>query len=295
MAQPNYGSIQTNQKLAVSSSFSMRKLSLFLAFMFAAISTIAIMHLTPARLDLLDKEQASWGVPSDDWDQGWMHRFTHPTSRKRLSAVSLSSSQPSIEKVDALMSEAVGMLKELKAEEADAKSGRSGPHLSALGSGDSIAAAPAPADVSYVPNKYDLERNAKYAEQQGLSKSLPACFKINNFDDLAKNEAKRRMNEATAQLSKAYPDWAKGLSIPGVGQTGEWRHDRCLFPRICFKFCLIDAWMQGPAICAAAHHVRWRWSGHHWEWRAGSAGAGAQNGLRKAVRSSVMRSCMEHQ
>ena len=119
------------------------------------------------------------------------------------------------------MTEAVGMLKDLKAEEA---------HRPVSSLSDDAPVAPVapvtPPANEYVPNKYDMERNAKYAEQQGLSKSLPMCFKINKFDDIAKNEAQRRMSEATAQLGKAYPDWAKGLSIPGVGQTGEWRHDR---------------------------------------------------------------------
>jgi len=151
-----------------------------------------------------------------------MHKFTHPEAKVRqILKQRSSSSKPSIEKVNELMTEAVGMLKDLKAEEA---------HRPVLSLSDDAPAAvvspAAPPANEYVPNKYDLERNAKYAEQQGLSKSLPMCFKINKFDDIAKNEAQRRMSEATAQLGKAYPDWAKGLSIPGVGQTGEWRHDR---------------------------------------------------------------------
>jgi hypothetical protein len=204
-----------------------------------AIAGFSLSHIASSNVELIDKQQAAWGVvPAEDWDQGWMHKFTHPEENKGTilkqnrpaSLASLSSSKPSIEKVDELMTEAVGMLKDLKAAEARRP-------VSSLVDDAPAAPAPAapvapvapPANV-YVPNKYDLERNAKYAEQQGLSKSLPMCFKINKFDDIAKNEAKRRMSEATAQLGKSYPDWAKGLSIPGVGQTGEWRHDRSSSP-----------------------------------------------------------------
>mmetsp|Transcript_913 Transcript_913/g.2283 ORF Transcript_913/g.2283 Transcript_913/m.2283 type:complete len:489 (-) Transcript_913:100-1566(-) len=198
--------------------------------------------------DLIDKQQASWGVlPSEDWDQGWLHKFVASggniddaqilSSTKSLNA---EVHTPSIEEVDNLMKEAVGMLKELKAEQevknaktvtvthaklADAVPVVVDPAAPVAPAAPATAPA-APAPAAYVPNKYDLDRDAKYAAQQGINKDLPQCFKINKFDDIAKNEAKRRMSEATAQLGKAYPDWAKGLSIPGVGQTGEWRHDR---------------------------------------------------------------------
>ena len=233
MAQPNYGSIESSHIGGRSVGFNVRRISLLLVFTCVGISALVLYQFNPSRIDLIDKQQASWGVvPAYDWDQGWMHRFTHSSSRKQEKFSSLSLSKPSIQKVDELMTEAVGMLKELKEEEAAAKLSPSKVHLSKLGDQNASqptsvpATAAAPASGVYVPNKYDLERQAKYAEQQGLSKSLPACFKINKFDDLAKNEAQRRMSEATAQLGKAYPDWAKGLSIPGVGQTGEWRHDR---------------------------------------------------------------------
>jgi hypothetical protein len=288
-----------------------------------AIAGFSLSHIASSNVEMIDKQQAAWGVvPAEDWDQGWMHKFTHPEVKngpilmqKSPAALgSRSSSGPSIEKVNELMTEAVGMLKDLKAEEA---------HRPVSSLSDGAPAAPVapvvPPANEYVPNKYDLERNAKYAEQQGLSKSLPMCFKINKFDDIAKNEAQRRMSEATSQLGKAYPDWAKGLSIPGVGQTGEWRHNRSCptahptlglplkfmqgrslhSPRAARPCRVSDAprrgALQGPAVRAAPDPLRRGRRRHHRQRRAGAARARAEDGLRQAVRPALLRPRLEHQ
>ena len=189
------------------------------------------------------QEQASWGVVSaDNWDQGWLHRFTthhgraeavaprqHAAARSSLLHAS-AKPKPSIEEVNALMHQAVGMLQDLEKDKAQqAKATGTAAPASAASSDAPASGSASLANTpgAYVPNRYDRLRNAKYAEQQQKVQDLPMCFKINKFDDMDKNEAHRRLSDATAQLSKSYPDWAKGLSIPGVGQTGEWRHDRC--------------------------------------------------------------------
>jgi len=44
--------------------------------------------------------------------------------------------------------------------------------------------------------------------------------------DVAMETKKRHMREAINELSRAYPEWAKSFHGEGVGQSGEWRHDR---------------------------------------------------------------------
>jgi hypothetical protein len=56
--------------------------------------------------------------------------------------------------------------------------------------------------------------------------SEPMCFKLNGFTDMDRAKAIRRMSEAADNLASSYPDWSKGVSIPGHGQEGEWNHER---------------------------------------------------------------------
>jgi len=62
-------------------------------------------------------------------------------------------------------------------------------------------------------------------KQLALKGDMPFCFKKNSVDT-EKATARRRMEQAAQNLGMSYPSWAKGESVHGHGQDGEWRHDR---------------------------------------------------------------------
>lgn len=71
------------------------------------------------------------------------------------------------------------------------------------------------------------EMKVSRGKQLALKGDMPYCFKRNNADTQKDQAtAHRRMEEAANNLGMSYPSWAKGESVQGMGQDGEWRHDR---------------------------------------------------------------------
>ena len=73
--------------------------------------------------------------------------------------------------------------------------------------------------------KEHSEIKVSRGKQLALKGDMPFCFKKNSVDT-EKATARRRMEQAAQNLGMSYPSWAKGESVHGHGQDGEWRHDR---------------------------------------------------------------------
>jgi hypothetical protein len=73
--------------------------------------------------------------------------------------------------------------------------------------------------------KEHSEIKVSRGKQLALKGDMPFCFKKNSVDT-EKAIARRNMEQAAQNLGMSYPSWAKGESVQGHGQDGEWRHDR---------------------------------------------------------------------
>ena len=208
-----YGAVGGGDKsLAAARPFSMRKVALSIALCAGgmALLAMALVVTTQSRGDeLLDKQQAAWwgyghkDRRSGNWDQGWLHKYVHGASRGRGTRFQQGASQggraKEMEKIHALLDRAVGMLGNL---------------------GQRKGALQATAQQSQATKSY-LD---KTRQPQGPAE-LPQCFKLNSVD-VGRITQQQRVSVAADHLSESYPEWTRGMSIPGKGQEGEWRHDR---------------------------------------------------------------------
>jgi len=159
----------------------------------------------------MNKQQAAWwGYPHKDangvWHRGWLSKFENRRRRAQASA-STGSNKNELKEIHSMLNEAVDMLKsyEHKGSMLSTGTGRSMSHATAdrLKKVEGEASRSLPGVTEY-----------------------PKCFINNEFTDADRAHFIRRMGEAADNLVLSYPDWAKGQSIPGRAQDGEWRHDR---------------------------------------------------------------------
>jgi len=163
----------------------------------------------PQGTELLNKQQAAWwgyghkDERSGNWDQGWLHKYVRGGNRGRSARFQQQAASggkgEEMEQIHSLLDKAVGMMENL--------GGRKG-------------SLQATAEQSAATKNY-LERTAQPTKRA----ELPQCFSINEVD-AEKTRQLQRVSEATDNLGASYPEWTKGVSIPGHGQDGEWRHDR---------------------------------------------------------------------
>lgn len=183
----------------------------------AMVSGSAPMHGT----ELMDKQQAAWwGAPHTDdngnWDKGWLARYVNRGARGRdqhsqqLAAAPTGGNKAELDEIHGLLDKAVGMLGSIETN----KQGQQ----SILAAGGAPATLPQERRIHTV--KADEARVLPGVGEE------PQCFKLNGFTDMDRAKAIRRMGEAADNLKASYPDWAKGASIPGHGQDGEWNHER---------------------------------------------------------------------
>lgn len=59
-----------------------------------------------------------------------------------------------------------------------------------------------------------------------MHEGLPQCFLVNNFTDTERENALRRMSEASDNLLLSYADWTKMGAVNGHGQAGTWNAQR---------------------------------------------------------------------
>jgi len=179
-----------------------------------------------------DADAAAYGAGDNgaNWDQGWLNKFVSGDGerdgarrgRQSRSAALHSSSDGAkadeVEQIHSLLNKAVTMMGDLDHKEHGGAARASRTSLPE-------AEAPAAAEAETEMNRASKERFAKY-DQFKRQTELPACFKLNKFTDQEKVRALQRMSAAADNLKLTYPGWAKGVTIPGKGQDGEWRHDR---------------------------------------------------------------------
>jgi len=227
----------------------------------AALAALALVALAaagaraPARDELLaraadsrravrapaisDADAAAYGAQRNgaDWDQGWLDKFVHgdgagarPAAEGRgrarggAGASGAGSRGDEMEQIHSLLNKAVTMMGDL-----DHGQQAAGPRAARTSLPEAEAPAAEDGGAGGAPafemNRESKERLAKY-EQFKRQTELPACFKLNKFTDQEKVRALQRMSAAADNLKLSYPGWAKGVTIPGKGQDGEWRHDR---------------------------------------------------------------------
>lgn len=196
----------------------------------AALGVLAVVAIvatsSPIRTELMDKEQAAWwGAPHKDangnWDRGWLARYVkrgrnaqeEEGQQQQLAASSpASGTKAELDQIHGLLDKAVGMLGSLEA-------GKQG-QQSILAGSVGLAPQTLPHQTRMRKVKADAARVTPGVGEE------PMCFKLNGFTDMDRAHAIRRMGEAADNLKMSYPDWAKGASIPGHGQDGEWNHER---------------------------------------------------------------------
>ena len=179
-----------------------------------------------------DADAAAYGAQRNgaDWDQGWLNKFVHGNGEAAVQRGRGDGKADEIEQIHSLLNKAVTMMGDLDHRQQGGAPRASRTRLPASLLEDS-SAAPAPAAAApaaeggYDMNRQSKERLDKY-EQFKRQTELPACFKLNEFTDQEKVRALQRMSAAADNLKLSYPGWAKGVTIPGKGQDGEWRHDR---------------------------------------------------------------------
>jgi len=209
---------------------------------FAALALVALVATSAGvrRSELLvpsiaDADAAKFGAGDNgaNWDQGWLNKFVHGdrgSSADRRARDGDRGRQArggrthEMEQIHSLLDRAVSMMGDLDRKGQRSSTARHAarttlPEAETGGEeGDEGAAA-------YEMNRESKERLEKY-EQFKRQTELPACFKLNDFSDAEKVKAIQRMSQAADNLKLTYPGWAKGVTIPGKGQDGEWRHDR---------------------------------------------------------------------
>lgn len=79
---------------------------------------------------------------------------------------------------------------------------------------------------AYVPNQASIDRMRKVQAQAEVHEGLPQCFLVNNFTDTERENALRRMSEASDNLLLSYADWTKMGAVNGHGQAGTWNAQR---------------------------------------------------------------------
>jgi len=174
-----------------------------------AAALVGMSH-PQATAELMNKQQAAWwgeghkDQRSGNWDQGWLHKFVRGdrgrSARFQQQAARGGSKGEEMEQIHSLLDRAVGMMEDLKG-------GRKG-SLQAT-------AAQSAATQNYLAKTAQPTRRA----------DLPQCFSVNKIDS-EKIQQHQRVSDAADNLAQSYPDWTKGVSLPGHGQGGEWRHDR---------------------------------------------------------------------
>ena len=173
-------------------------------------ATLVGMSHPQATVELMNKQQAAWwgeghkDQRSGNWDQGWLHKFVRGGNRGRSARFQQQAARggnkgEEMEQIHSLLDKAVGMMENL--------GGRKG---SLQGT-----AARSAATENYLAKTAQPTRRAE----------LPQCFSVNGVD-AEKTRQQQRVSDASDNLGQSYPDWTKGVSIPGHGQDGEWRHDR---------------------------------------------------------------------
>ena len=191
-----------------------------------------------------DADAAAYGAQRNgaDWDQGWLNKFVHGNGEAAGQRGRSDGKADEIEQIHSLLNKAVTMMGDLDHRQQGGAPRASRTRLPASLAEDSSAApapaAEAPPAAEEAPaeapsaegggdemNRQSKERLDKY-EQFKRQTDLPACFKLNKFTDEEKVRALQRMSAAADNLKLSYPGWAKGVTIPGKGQDGEWRHDR---------------------------------------------------------------------
>jgi hypothetical protein len=176
----------------------------------------------------MDKQQAAWwGAPHQDgdgnWDQGWLARYVGRNSHgnrgredadsQQLAAAQAKGNKAELDEIHTLLNTAVGMLGAMQ------------------GGKNSQSILKNCKDCHRAPATLPQERRIKKVKAE-IAKATPGvgsepmCFKLNGFTDMDRAKAIRRMSEAADNLASSYPDWSKGVSIPGHGQEGEWNHER---------------------------------------------------------------------
>lgn len=182
---------------------------------------------------ITDADAAKFGAGDNgaNWDQGWLNKFVngngqeaHSRGRAEVARSNSREKGEEIDQIHSLLNKAVSMMGDLDAS-------KHGSTLRAprtrLPEAEAAAPAEDEADASggYEMSRESKERLEKY-EQFKRQTELPSCFKLNKFTDAEKVRALQRMSQAADNLKLTYPGWAKGVTIPGKGQDGEWRHDR---------------------------------------------------------------------
>jgi len=175
-----------------------------------------------------DADAAKFGAGDNgaNWDQGWLNSFVkgdgeragrgRAVQQQKHKAVG-SDKAEEMDQIHSLLNKAVTMMGDLDHTKQGSVAKRA-PRTSL----PEAEEGPAP---GFELNRESKERIAKY-EQFKTQAGLPACFKLNKFTDQEKVRALQRMSQAADNLKLTYPGWSKGVTIPGKGQDGEWRHDR---------------------------------------------------------------------
>jgi len=223
--EASYGSISAQNGADARSLDAGRRRSLAMGVMavaaLCALAVVAMASSAPMQSELMDKQQAAWwGAPHKDvngnWNQGWLARYVkrgaggRDQHSQQLAASPAGGNKAELDEIHGLLNTAVGMLGSIESN----KQGQQ----SILAAGGAPATLPQERRMSTV--KADAARATPGVGDE------PMCFKLNGFTDMDRAKAIRRMSEASDNLKASYPDWAKGASIPGHGQDGEWNHER---------------------------------------------------------------------
>mmetsp|Transcript_12321 Transcript_12321/g.29465 ORF Transcript_12321/g.29465 Transcript_12321/m.29465 type:complete len:485 (+) Transcript_12321:30-1484(+) len=207
----------------------------------AAMAVLVVVAVTSSAKQtptmLMDKQQAAWwGVPHKDgngnWNEGWLHKYVDgrkgqaAATQKKAYVQRAGGQQEEIDEIHSLLNKAVNLLGDVESKKGQKQSSlydipiMGGPDIVHPDLRDPVIKE----DATQYPNKASKDRMARY--HTDIREDYPACFYNNDFADAEKEHAKRRMSEAADHLAGSFPDWAKSETIMGMGQDGEWRHDR---------------------------------------------------------------------